>query len=75
MSGGVAKQAIDTTVRDEKKALGAFYTDAQIARFLVWWAVRLPARLGCPVIRSTKAFQFSFLRYRVHIRSTSVYMI
>jgi len=22
------------------KALGAFYTDAQVAEFLVWWAVR-----------------------------------
>jgi adenine-specific DNA methylase len=40
MSSGAAKQAIDTKVRDEKKALGAFYTDAQIAHFLVWWAVR-----------------------------------
>jgi adenine-specific DNA methylase len=40
MSSGAAKQAIDTTVRGEKKALGAFYTDAQVARFLVWWAVR-----------------------------------
>src|SRR2546421_9705019 len=24
------------------KALGAFYTDAQIADFLIWWAVRSP---------------------------------
>jgi adenine-specific DNA-methyltransferase len=40
MSSGAAKQAIDTAVPDEKKALGAFYTDAQVAFFLVWWAVR-----------------------------------
>jgi adenine-specific DNA methylase len=28
--------------RGGAKALGAFYTDAQIADFLVWWAVRSP---------------------------------
>jgi hypothetical protein len=25
---------------EKVKALGAFYTDAQIADFLVWWAIR-----------------------------------
>jgi adenine-specific DNA-methyltransferase len=25
---------------DSAKALGAFYTDSQIADFLVWWAIR-----------------------------------
>jgi adenine-specific DNA methylase len=29
-------------VGDTAKALGAFYTDAQIADFLVWWAIRSP---------------------------------
>jgi len=27
---------------DHAKAFGAFYTDAHVARFLVWWAVRSP---------------------------------
>jgi len=27
---------------ERAKALGAFYTDSQIAEFLVWWAVRTP---------------------------------
>src|SRR5690242_13955132 len=26
--------------KNDPKALGAFYTDAQVAEFLVWWAVR-----------------------------------
>jgi hypothetical protein len=25
---------------DSAKALGAFYTDIQVADFLVWWAIR-----------------------------------
>lgn len=33
----------DSSVRSETaKLLGAFYTDAQVADFLVWWAVRGP---------------------------------
>src|SRR6266700_7160665 len=32
----VHERASDTPA----KALGAFYTDAQVAEFLVWWAVR-----------------------------------
>lgn len=31
----------DLVAQEGHKALGAFYTDDQIAQFLVWWAVRL----------------------------------
>src|SRR5262249_39319433 len=32
--------AIARSSRHDTKALGAFYTDTQIADFLVWWAIR-----------------------------------
>lgn len=32
--------ALNTPTETPAKALGAFYTDTQIAEFLVWWAVR-----------------------------------
>lgn len=34
------QQTADLSVPDSPKSLGAFYTDAQVADFLVWWAVR-----------------------------------
>lgn len=35
-------QETEPCVAPDPKALGAFYTDAQIADFLVWWAIRRP---------------------------------
>jgi adenine-specific DNA-methyltransferase len=32
----------DCNTASDRKALGAFYTDAQVADFLVWWAIRRP---------------------------------
>jgi len=40
MEGALMTQAASHASTDSPKALGAFYTDAQIAEFLVWWAVR-----------------------------------
>lgn len=36
---GTAKESREV---ESSKALGAYYTDAQVAEFLVWWAIRSP---------------------------------
>jgi adenine-specific DNA-methyltransferase len=36
----VMDEPIESRLQDSHKALGAYYTDSQIAEFLVWWAVR-----------------------------------
>ena len=36
----VMDEPIEPRPQDSHKALGAYYTDSQIADFLVWWAVR-----------------------------------
>lgn len=36
----VMDEPIEPRQQDSHKALGAYYTDSQIAEFLVWWAVR-----------------------------------
>jgi tRNA1(Val) A37 N6-methylase TrmN6 len=36
----IVQPPIETRRQDPHKALGAYYTDTQIAEFLVWWALR-----------------------------------
>jgi adenine-specific DNA-methyltransferase len=38
----VAEPSTQPTTEDRAMALGAYYTDSQVADFLVWWALREP---------------------------------
>jgi adenine-specific DNA methylase len=38
----MAEGAAQLTTENRAKALGAYYTDSQVADFLVWWALRRP---------------------------------
>jgi adenine-specific DNA methylase len=40
MVGTVRATTFNGANTDDPKALGAFYTDAQVAEFLVWWGIR-----------------------------------